>query len=58
MPMPMHHIAITNNVWLGLTGNTIFQLDTIPFTTIEHNTAINPRYRIRVRHQGVGARRS
>jgi len=42
MPIPMHHIAITNNVWLGLTGNTVFQLDSIPFTTIEHNTAMNP----------------
>jgi hypothetical protein len=41
-PLPMHHIAITNNVWLGLTGNSVFGLDTIPFTTIEHNTAINP----------------
>ncbi len=41
--VPMHHVSITNNVWLGLTAsNRFMQMDTIPFTTIEHNTAMYP----------------
>ncbi len=41
--VPMHHVSITNNVWVGMTASNAFmQMDTIPFTTIEHNTAMYP----------------
>lgn len=44
MPVPMHHITIRNNLWIGITNEygRIFQLDTISYMTIEHNTAFSP----------------
>jgi hypothetical protein len=35
---PAHHIAITNNAWTDYAQYAVFQMDSIPYLTIEHNT--------------------